>query len=393
MGCCTNFAHFCRAVGIDRHLRPQPALYFVTPDRRVSRFGADRLPAPFHLARSFLRAHYLTPGDKARIAWGLARLGRASPEDDPPFLDWLTAHRQTPRTVARFWGLVLVSALNETPDRIGLRYARKVFVDGFLRHRRGFEVSLPAVPLGRLYGAELQAWLERHGVRLLLGQGVRRLVVEGGAVCGLELRQGDAPEADWYVAAVPFDRLLDLLPAERVEAEPYFGNLRRLETSPITSVHLWYDRPVTELPHAVLVDCVGQWVFNRGPWPGTADGAPQYYLQVVVSAARQFRGLSHDEVQRRIVTELAGLFPPAAPANLLRARVVTEHNATFSAVPGVDRWRPTQGSPLRNLLVAGDWTATGWPATMEGAVRSGYLAAEALLRRKGVAERLLQPDL
>jgi squalene-associated FAD-dependent desaturase len=393
MGCCTNLAHFCRTVGIDRHLRPQPALYFLTPDRRVSRFGADRLPAPFHLARSFLRAHYLTPGDKLRVAWGLARLRRGDPDADPPFLDWLRHHRQTPRTVERFWGLVLVSALNETPDRIGLRYARKVFVDGFLRHRRGFEVSLPAVPLGRLYGAELQAWLERHGVRLLLGQGVRRLVVEGGAVRGLEMRAGDAAEADWYVAAVPFDRLLDLLPADLSDAEPYFANLRHLETSPITSVHLWYDRPVTDLPHAVLVGCVGQWVFNRGPWAVTGDGPAEHYLQVVVSAARAFRGLNHDEVQRRIVTELAGLFPAAAEDNLLRARVVTEHNATFSAVPGVDRWRPAQGSPLRNLLVAGDWTATGWPATMEGAVRSGYLAAEALLRRKGVVARLLQPDL
>jgi uncharacterized protein with NAD-binding domain and iron-sulfur cluster len=114
---------------------------------------------------------------------------------------------------------------------------------------------------------------------------------------------------------------------------------------------------------------------------------------VVVSAARSFRGLGHEEVQRRIVEELAQLFPAAATANLLRARVVTEHAATFSAVPGVDKWRPGQASPVSNLLVAGDWTATGWPATMEGAVRSGYLAAEALLERRGTKERILQPDL
>jgi uncharacterized protein with NAD-binding domain and iron-sulfur cluster len=129
-------------------------------------------------------------------------------------------------------------------------------------------------------------------------------------------------------------------------------------------------------------------VFNRGE---VAPG--EHYVQVVVSAARAFRGLGHDEVRRRLAEELARLFPAAAPATLLRARVVTEHAATFSAVPGVDRWRPPQGSPVRNLLVAGDWTATGWPATMEGAVRSGYLAAEALLARTGVKARLLQPDL
>jgi squalene-associated FAD-dependent desaturase len=388
MGCCTNFAHFCRTVGIAHLLRPQPHLFFMTPDRRVSRFGADPLPAPFHLARSFLAAHHLSPGDKLRIAWGLTCLRRTPEDADVPFFEWLTRHRQTPRTIDRFWGLVLTSTLNEVPERIGLRYARKVFVDGFLRHRRGFELELPCVPLGRLYGDELEGWLGRHGVRLFLGQAAGRLHLSGQEVGGLQTRQGEAMEAEWYVAAVPFERLLDLLPAELVEAEPYFGNLRRLETSPITSVHLWYDRPVTDLPHVVLVGCTGQWVFNRGT---VAPG--EHYLQVVVSAARALRALGHEEVQRLIVAEMARLFPAAAAATLVRARVVTEHAATFSAVPGVDRWRPPQESPIRNLLVAGDWTATGWPATMEGAVRSGYLAAEALLQRQGIKERLLQPDL
>jgi squalene-associated FAD-dependent desaturase len=389
MGCCTNFAHFCRTVGVAHLLQAQPWLYFISPDRRVSRFGADWLPAPLHLSRSFLRAHFLTWGEKLRIAWGLGCLRVAKPEAaDMPFAEWLRRHGQAPGTVARFWGVVLTSALNETPDRIGLRYARKVFVDGFMKHRRGFEVELPTAPLGRLYGAELQGWLEQHGIHLVLGQAAKRLDVCGGAVAGLDLRDGTRAEADWYVAAVPFDRLLDLLPPEVVEARAYFANLRHLETAPITSVHLWYDRAVTPLPHAVLVDGVGQWVFNRG---AVAPG--EYYLQVVVSAARQFLGLGHDEVQRRILVEMANLFPAAVGAKLVRARVVTEHAATFSAAPGVDRWRPAQASPLRNLLVAGDWTATGWPATMESAVRSGYLAAEALLAKKGIRVRLVQPDL
>jgi uncharacterized protein with NAD-binding domain and iron-sulfur cluster len=161
-----------------------------------------------------------------------------------------------------------------------------------------------------------------------------------------------------------------------------------LETSPITSVHCWFDCQGTDLPHIVLVESVGQWVFNRGE---TAPG--EWYLQVVVSAARQFRGLGHDEVERQVVAELRRLLPRLADAKLVRARVVTEHAATFSAAPGVDRWRPVQTSPIDNLFVAGDWTNTGWPATMEGAVRSGYLAAEALLSRVGRPEKLVQPDL
>lgn len=387
MGCCTNLAHFYRTLGVSHFLAPQPALYFMTPDRRVSTLKADRLPAPFHLTRSFLAAHYLTLGEKLRIARGLLALRRTQPNDDPPLLDWLFRHGQTQRTIDRFWGLVLVSALNESPERLGLKYARKVFVDAFLQHRRGFQVEVPLVPLGRLYGEEMTAWLTTHQAELRFQLAVRQFLVEQGRVVGVELRSGERLSADWYISAVPFDRLAGLLP-EAFQADPYFAGLRHLEPSPITSVHLWYDRPILTLPHAVLIDCVGQWVFGRG------ESVPgEQYLQVVVSAARAFRGLSHEEVRSRITEEIARLFPAAQAAALLRSRVVTEHTATFSATPGVDRWRPAQGSPLPNLLLAGDWTATGWPATMEGAVRSGYLATEALLQRLGRSEQVTQPDL
>jgi squalene-associated FAD-dependent desaturase len=391
MGCCTNLAHFFRTVGTAHYLQPQPCLYFMTPDRRVSRLRADRFPVPLHLARSFLSAHYLGAADKLRIGWALNCLQRETGPEDPPFAEWLHRHRQTPRAVERFWGLVLTSALNETPERIGLRYARKVFVDGFLRHRRGFEIEVPAVPLGRLYGSELHDWLQRHQVSVRFNCAVKTLACRGGQVEKVVMRAPeDEPDlrADWYIAAVPFQRLLDLLPNNVIEGHPRFRDLRRLETSPITSVHLWLDRAVTPLPHVVLIDCLGQWVFNRGQ-----TGPGEYHVQVVISAARQFRGLGHEEVERRIVEELSRLFPATRSAILRRCRVVTEHAATFSAVPGVDRWRPPQASPLANLLLAGDWTDTGWPATMEGAVRSGYLAAEALLKRAGIPQRVVQPDL
>jgi squalene-associated FAD-dependent desaturase len=388
MGCCTNFAHFCRTVGIDHFLARQPTLYFMTPDRRVSRFEADRLPAPFHLARSFARAHYLSVGDKLRVAYGLATLMREPADADPPFFDWLMRHRQTPRTIARFWGVVLVSALNESVDRVGLRYARKVFRDAFLTHRRGFEVEVPSVPLARLYGDELRQWFASHGVDIRLNESVESLKIADGAVHGARLRSGGVETADRYVCAVPFDRLLALLPDDTTSPQQYFANLRQLAVSPITSVHLWFDRPITPLPHVVLVDCLGQWLFNRG------DSRPgEHYVQIVVSAATPLKGQGGEEIRGRIHDELRDLFPDAKSAMLRRSRVVMEHAATFSAVPGVDRWRPSQESPIRNLFVAGDWTATGWPATMEGAVRSGYLAAQAILRRAGRLERVIQPDL
>lgn len=376
MGCCTRFAHFCRTVGIDHLLAPQPMLNFMTPDRRVSSFGPDPLPAPLHLARSLLRAHYLTFVDKLRIGWGMFSLMCADPRCDEPLLPWLKRKWQNDRTIERFWGVVLVSALNETIDRLGLKYARKVFRDGFLADRKGFEVFIPTVPLARLYGDELQAWFGKQGIAVEINAGVSGIEVQDRRVAALRLRDGRRLTADWYVSAVPFERLLDLLPGELVDSLEYFGDLRRLEVSPITSVHLWFDRPVMNLPHAVLVDCLGHWVFNRGQ---SAPG--EHYLQVVISAAHSLKGVRREEIEGRVAEELRQLFPAAKQSALVRVRVVTEHRATFSAVPGVDRWRPLQESPMANLVVAGDWTATGWPATMEGAVRSGYLAAEAILKK------------
>src|SRR4051794_6369603 len=173
MGCCTNLAHLLRTVGVGHLLSPQPKLYFVTPNRRVSVFKADPWPAPFHLGRALMGAHYLTPGDKLRVAYGLAAMLWANPDADPPLLPWLERHRQNRRTIERFWSIVLVSALNETIDRVGLKYARKVFRDGFVRHRDGFVVHVPTVPLGRLYGDELRAWLAKHGVEVRENAGVK----------------------------------------------------------------------------------------------------------------------------------------------------------------------------------------------------------------------------
>ena len=227
MGCCTQFAHFCRTVGIDHFLSRQSTLWFMTPDGRVSRFAGDPFPAPLHLARSLLRAHYLSLGEKIRIGWGLFRLLLCDPNDDQPLLPWLRRHRQTQRTIDRFWGVVLVSALNENVERLGLKYARKVFCDGFLRDRHGYEIYLPTVPLARLYGDELRSWFAKQNVTIEMNAAVTRLEAANGRVTGARLRDGRIIHADWYLAAVPFDRLFDILPAEFVESN---GDLSRAKT-------------------------------------------------------------------------------------------------------------------------------------------------------------------
>lgn len=175
MGCCTNFHHFCDVVGVRRLLTPQKTLYFQTADGRVSRFRADPWSAPLHLGRALAAAHYLSASDKIRIGYGLLRMLAESPDADPPLREWLTRHGQSARAIDRFWGVVLTSALNETVDRVGLKYARKVFRDGFVRHRNAFTVHVPTVPLAELYGDELRGWLNRHGVTLRENAGVIRV--------------------------------------------------------------------------------------------------------------------------------------------------------------------------------------------------------------------------
>lgn len=380
MGCCTNLEHFFATVGVARFLETQKALHFVTLDGRVSRFAASRWPAPLHLAGAFLKLHTLPLADKWRIAIALRSLRRAT--GDPPFIDWLRLRRQSQRAIDNFWSLVLVSALNETVDRVGLKYARKVFVDGFMAQRRGFEVQVPSVPLDRLYGEEMKKWFAERRVDVRLNSGIRQLTVGNGRVVAAQLRDGERLTADRFILAVPFQRVGQLLPESLQTIEPFAG-LSRLEQSPITSVHLWFDRATLPLPHAVLVGCFGQWVFNRGE---VATG--EHYVQVVISAARECQDMGNVAVTERVITELRDIFPAARSATLLRSRVVTEQAATFSAVPGVDAYRPVPRTPIANLFLAGDYTATGWPATMEGAVRSGYAAAEAI-----TGDTIVRPDL
>lgn len=445
LGCCTNFLHFCRSVGIERFFRREERLTFIGPDGRTSDLAASPLPAPLHLFPAFARLDYLTWREKWRLALGLSALARARPADsgEEPFLHWLERHRQPPAVIERFWHVVLVSALSETLDRIDVGHARKVFVDGFLRNRRGWEVWIPTVPLDELYGPVVERSLAEHGAVCRLQCGVRRvedavpstqysvLSKESGGrageanrtreplsapdatpgtpyqvlsteysvsdrASGVELRSGERIEADDVILAVPQFLVGDLLP-EGWRSRPEFAALDRLETAPISSVHLWFDRPITTLRHATFVDRLSQWLFNRSAIQeregDTAGPAAQHYYQVVISASREVTGQSQESTIRAVTDELAEVWPVVREARLLHARLVTEHKAVVSMLPGVERFRPSQQSSIDNLHLAGDWTRTGWPGTMEGAVRSGYLAAEGVLRRHGRHEPLVQPDL
>ena len=411
MACCTNLADFCRRVGIDAMIRHEPELVFLGPEGMVSRFRTGLGPAPFHLASSFLSAGFLSARDKLRVVHGLACLAW-SHEERPgeSFADWLLRHGQSLRSINLFWGAVLVSALNERLDQMDVGHARKVFLDGFLRNRSGFQLELPLAPLGELYGTRLESWLRDRGAAVRLTTGVRAVEPDDdGAVSGVVLRSGESLAADFVVLAVPFDRVGSLIPDTLRDGLPALAHLGAMQASPITGVHFWFDRPVCPFDHVVTPGRLIQWVFNHTaiqgrtapatvgtPRPGTAAEASLgegQYLQLVISASYDLLALDKLAIRDLVLTELAELWPAARAAKLLRWWVVTEHGATFAVRPGIEALRPLQRTPIDGLFLAGDWTDTGWPATMEGAVRSGYLAAQGILTVLDRPTRLLRPGL
>jgi squalene-associated FAD-dependent desaturase len=313
-------------------------------------------------------------------------------------LAWLQKHRQTEQAIHRFWEVILVSALDEQLDRIDARYGIDVFWKAFLSTRTGYRVGIPCVPLGDLYDGCKEA-IRMRGGEVLLRAGVRGFQVAGNQVTGVEREDGSVETADYYVAAVPQDILPELLPADFVARQPVFLNLHNLRTSPITGVHLWFDKKVMHEPFLTLLDSTTQWVFNKTQLNGETQlngasiEAQGQYLQLVVSASYDLVPRSRQEIIDLCVNELRGVLPAIRGAKLVKGTVVKETSATFSPAPGSDRWRPAQKSPLTGLFLAGDWTSTGWPSTMEGAVRSGYLAAEAILSDMGTPQKFLQPDL
>ncbi len=399
MGCCTNLADFCRRTGVADCFRHDDRLHFFALDGRRYDLAASRwLPAPLHLAPSFLRLGYLTLGERIGVARALWQLARMQVRDDvtgPTVGAWLVEQAQSAAAIERFWAPVLVSALGESLERASLAYARKVFVDGFMVSRDGYRIEVPRVPLGELYGERLAGWLTSHGVRLHLETPIAEIRGSTAGVTHIVLGSGASEPVDAVVVAVPWRRVSELFTAGPLrDALLCLATVDKIEAAPITGVHLWFDREITPLPHAVLVGMTSQWVFNHGASAdANASDSPRHYYQVVISASYNLAGQDREQLVQEIVAELGRVWPAARSARLLHSRMVTEQAAVFSVSPGTDRYRPAQQTPIGNLALAGDWTATDWPATMEGAVRSGYLAAEAILAHCGRPERIVVPDL
>ncbi len=393
MPCFTNLLDFYRAIGVVDKIRFHRKVHFLVPPGRPSTLRAGALPAPLHCAVSFFRLRHLGSGDKLRIARCLLGLAfrRQFPLDASTAAAWLESHGQSRAAIEGFWHPVMVSALNGELEKVSAAAAAMVFRLAFLSSRKGWWLGIPTVPLRSLYGSRIEHALEKAEGRVRLRTEVRELEMDGGSISAAVLASGERVEADRYVIAVPWTLAGALLGpggAARAGLPPF----AELESSPITCLHLWFDRPVTDLPFAALPGSPIHWFFNKAKNYGMGAAAGGY-LQLVTSASRTWLGLTKRELLEIALAELGQVLPGLRGAVLLRSRVIKEPHATFCPSPGSESLRPESRCGVPNLYLAGDWTRTGWPATMEGAVRSGYAAAEALLADEGRAQRLLANDI
>jgi squalene-associated FAD-dependent desaturase len=411
LGCCTNLEDFYRRVGSSDKIKYFDRLVFLDPQGRRGAMQAGILPAPFHMTGSFATFAPLALMDKLSIARAMLDILRAKGhpsdlDDKPPIsmLNWLLRRRQTKGAIERFWRVVLVSALDEELDRTEARFGVDVFWKAFLSNRSCYRMCVPTVPLADLYDGCKSA-IEQKGGEVTLRAPVRGIAIENGEVTGVRFDDARMESADAYVFALPHATLSELLPDAVRESHTAFSNLGKIKDAPITGVHFWFDRQVMDEPFLTLLDTNTQWIFNKTMLyagaldqknPLVASHVPksnEQYLQMVISASYDLIPKSRQEIIDLVLQEVRQALPRSRDAQLVKATVIKETAATFSPEPGVDRWRPQQKSPIDKMFLAGDWTATGWPATMEGAVRSGYLAAEAVLDVAGEPQRFLQPDL
>ena len=394
-GCCTNLIGFYQRIGAFSRIHWSSEMTMIEPGGRRTVLGPSRfLPAPLHGLPRLLSAHAFERKDKLALARAFRAMLRPIPVDTKETLaEWLQRNRQTTGAVERFWKLVIASALNAEIDQIALPYAAKVIRELFMNSAAAGRMGINTVPLTELYSG-VGTILAEHGSDLHLNSNVESIDWDDETSEWSVTTRDGMKTAAFLILALPFEAIGKLLPGlpPREGAEELGKKVARQEHWPICSAHLWFDREITELNHGVLLDREIHWLFNRSrlqPWRKSQGS----YVEIEVSASRIFAARSRNEALALTLRELAEFFPAVRQAKLEKAALVKEVRATFGVPPGIDDSRPSAQTPWPNCFLAGDWTATGWPSTMESAARSGHIAAETLCAFVGTPRSFLVPDL
>ena len=390
LGCCTYYIDFLKKIGtINRaYLQDRTSVQVVRPGGPTGSLSAGRLPKPLHMLPSFLAYRHLGLWDKLTTVYGLLRLtftDRTSPAlQEESFAHWLRRHRQTERSIQNFWDLIVKPCANDHMEDVSAAMGIMIFQEGILKNPQASRIGYAREGLSTIMGEAAKAYLESKGASTITGTSAASLqLTEQGQpdkpqITAVKLSNGNILRADAYVSALPFADLMPLLPSQLTD-NPLFAFLTQLQTAPIVNVYLWYDRPVMEQDFVALVDSPLQWVFNKTAIMGQ-NCAQGQYVTVSLSAAFDYIDQPKQAVQEMCTEAMKEAFPRAKSARVTHSLVVKQDKATFRCLPGSQRFRPQARTPIGNLFLAGDWTDTGWPSTMEGAVRSGVYAAQALLQ-------------
>ncbi len=383
--CCTSYLRLLERLGVGDLVELQPRLD--VPVRSEKRPGLGRLrrsslPAPLHLGWSLLRYRWLSPVERLRAATAVLALGRvdrtAPDVDEQSFGGWLREHGQSERAVDALWDLIGVATLNAHAADASLALAATVFQIGLLERTDAADIGWSRVPLQRLHGDAAMTALTAAGVEVRTSQKVSGVVaLEPGWQVTTE---AGSSAYDDVVVATGAGAAEALLPPGAIGVDP--GWSERLGSSPIVNAHLVLDRKVLDHPFVAAADGPLQWVFDRTDQAGLRTGQ---YLALSLSAAEDLLGVPVSDLRDLLVPHLHRLIPESSRATIEEFFVTREPHATFRSAPGSQRWRSPAATGLGGLHVAGAWTDTGWPATMEGAVRSGE-AATASVNRRAVLE-------
>jgi len=381
MGCYHAALRFLGEIGtLDRiALQPRLRVHFLEPPGRLTTLECPNLPSPWHLLAGVLRSDSFAWREKREVL----RLGRAlgggeHSRDGLSALsveEWLTRLGQSEKVRRGFWDLLAIAALNEDPRRAAAAIFAHVLRLALFSSPGDSRLGIPKVGLSDCYTDAAQGYITARGGQVEPNRSVAGFLIAEGVCRGVRLAEGNEIEASSVVSAVPWHELARLLPGDLLRAEPAFTNLLALRPAPIISINLWFDRALTELDFVALRGTTVQWLFNRDRIPGAGEHA----VSLVLSGAHEHISRSKEELTAVARQDLGRLFPAVRDAKLLHSLIIKERFATFSPCVGVDALRPPARSPVRGLYLAGDWTATGLPATIEGAVRSGYNAAQAVL--------------
>lgn len=385
MGCYHHTIAFLRKIGSIHKLKFQetPQVCFLDARARLSWFRCPNVPPPWHLSLGLLRLESLGLRDKLR-ALAVGRALRAAGNGSPSGLNeisvetWLNEMRQSAQLQRNFWNPLAVAILNQETRRASADLFIRVLQQAFMAERSNSVIGISRVGLSELYTEDAAEFIRQHGGSVRLNATVSRIVALDRKAIGVELKAGEIIHADAIISAVPPGALMHLLPTPVRDTEECFQNLPRLNASPIVSINLWFDRPVTELEFAGLLGTRVQWLFNKDRI-FARPRSDRMQLALVISAAADYIARSREELIDLALQECRQLMPTTRTAELRHALVVKEREATISHEVGTGRYRPSSRTPLRNLYLAGDWTDTGLPATIESAVMSGHRAAELAL--------------